>query len=77
MNFKDYITIKEKHNKSFDYYKILGVSQDATNRDIKTAYHNLITKLHPDKNIDTQNNSEQFQQIIEAYKKIKEIRHIT
>lgn len=32
-----------------DYYKTLGVSKDASSRDIKTAYRNLVKKYHPDK----------------------------
>ena len=33
-----------------DYYDILGVSKDATERQIKKAFHKLAMKLHPDKN---------------------------
>lgn len=32
-----------------DYYKILGVSRDASADDIKRAYRKLATKYHPDK----------------------------
>lgn len=33
-----------------DYYDILGVPRDATERQIKKAFHKLAMKLHPDKN---------------------------
>lgn len=33
-----------------DYYDILGVPSDATERQIKKAFHKLAMKLHPDKN---------------------------
>ena len=33
-----------------DPYKVLGVSQDASDLDVKTAYKRLALKLHPDKN---------------------------
>ena len=36
-------------NKS-DYYKVLGVSRDASSDDIKRCYRRLCLKLHPDKN---------------------------
>jgi curved DNA-binding protein CbpA len=32
-----------------DPYKTLGVSPDATDDEIKTAYRNLARKYHPDK----------------------------
>ena len=31
-----------------DYYKILGISSDAEEKDIKTAYRKLARKYHPD-----------------------------
>ena len=33
-----------------DYYKILGVSQFASDYDIKVAYRSMSIKWHPDKN---------------------------
>ena len=31
-----------------DYYKVLGVSKDATAKEIKTEYRKLSRKYHPD-----------------------------
>lgn len=32
-----------------NYYKTLGIAKDASSRDIKTAYRNLVKQYHPDK----------------------------
>jgi curved DNA-binding protein len=47
-----------------DYYKILGVSRNADEKEIKSAYRQLALKYHPDKNPDSE---EHFKEINEAY----------
>ena len=49
-----------------DYYKILGVSRDATNKEIKKAYRQLSLQFHPDKNKE-EGAAEKFSEIARAY----------
>lgn len=50
-----------------DYYKILGISKDAADKDIKAAYRKLARKLHPDVNPNDKNSEQQFKEVNEAY----------
>ena len=49
-----------------DYYKILGVSKTASEKEIKTAYRKLARKYHPDLNPDNKESEKKFQEINEA-----------
>lgn len=49
-----------------DYYKVLGVSKDATADQIKAAYRKLARKHHPDLNPNDKEANKKFQHINEA-----------
>jgi len=50
-----------------DYYKTLGVAEDASKEDIKKAFRKLSMKYHPDRNQGDKNAEEKFKEINEAY----------
>jgi curved DNA-binding protein len=50
-----------------DYYKILGVGKNASEKEIKKAYRKLALKYHPDRNPGDKKAEEQFKRINEAY----------
>src|SRR5829696_9113191 len=50
-----------------DYYRVLGVSETATAKDITKAYRKLARELHPDKNPGDAAAEERFKQVAAAY----------
>ena len=50
-----------------DYYQILGVKRDATEKDVKKAYRRLARKYHPDLNPGDKSAEEKFKEINAAY----------
>ena len=54
-----------------DPYKVLGVSPDASDEEIKRAYRKLAKKYHPDLNPGDQEAARRMQEINAAYEQIK------
>jgi curved DNA-binding protein len=50
-----------------DYYKILGVDKNASEKDIKQAYRKMAMKYHPDRTQGDKSAEEMFKKISEAY----------
>lgn len=55
-----------------DPYKVLGVSPDASDEEIKRAYRRLAKKYHPDLNPGDQEAARKMQEINTAYEQIKD-----
>lgn len=54
-----------------DYYEILGLEKDATDKEIQKAYRKLAHKYHPDSN-KTKEAEDKFKKINEAYNVLKD-----
>lgn len=54
-----------------DPYKVLGISRDASDEDIKRAYRKLAKQYHPDRNPGDAEAAKKMQQINAAYEQIK------
>lgn len=56
-----------KYLKLGDLYARLGLTADASQDEIKTAYYKLSKEHHPDKNVDSTQSTEKFRSVTEAY----------
>ena len=54
-----------------DPYKVLGVSRDASDEEIKQAYRKLAKKYHPDLNPGDEEAARTLQAVNAAYEQIK------
>ena len=81
VNDVEYKKIKQEHHRhqpqvSITIYDVLGVRREMSLAEIRTTYRRLVLKYHPDRNKDASEEerkklAHKFQQIQEAYEKIK------
>jgi len=64
LHARTFAAVKE-YNPKVDYYKILGVTKDATESEIKKMYYKLALQYHPDKT--GGKTTEKFKDISNAY----------
>jgi curved DNA-binding protein CbpA len=57
-----------------DPYKTLGVSRTASDKEIRAAYRRLVQLHHPDHNDGSPQSARRFEEVQEAYAKIRELR---
>jgi molecular chaperone DnaJ len=50
-----------------DYYEVLGLDRNASQKDIKSAYRRLAVQYHPDRNPGDKTAEERFKEAAEAY----------
>ena len=55
-----------------DFYEVLGVSRDADDKALKSAYRKLAMQNHPDRNPDDEAAAERFREASKAYDILKD-----
>ncbi len=56
-----------------DYYKVLGISQGASEEEVKKAYRKLARKYHPDLNPGNREAETRFKEVSEAYDVLSDV----
>ena len=56
-----------------DFYDTLGISREASDNDIKSAYRKLAMKYHPDRNQGDASAEQKFKDVSQAYEILKAV----
>ena len=59
-----------------DPYETLGIRPSASDADVRTAYRRLVQKYHPDHNNGSHESERRFEEVQDAYAKIRELRAV-
>mmetsp|Transcript_16483 Transcript_16483/g.45438 ORF Transcript_16483/g.45438 Transcript_16483/m.45438 type:complete len:220 (+) Transcript_16483:180-839(+) len=62
---------RQRQRRQQDYYHVLGIDQNASRDDVKTAFRRLVKRFHPDANLNT-DTTQQFQAINKAYETLSD-----
>lgn len=50
-----------------DYYRVLGLSREASTEEIKKSFRIMALRYHPDKNSNSEESKEKFMYVVEAF----------
>ena len=59
--------LNNNNSNNTEYYDLLELDKNCSNKDIKKSYHKLAIKYHPDKNPNNEEYANKFKKISEAY----------
>ncbi len=65
--YPNFLLQQRRMKETKDYYELLGIDEDSSEKEIKLAYRKLAKKFHPDLNKSDPHAKDKFIEIKEAY----------